>query len=74
MRVIESEMWAGQSSLSSIKETKGIIKIMFKKILIAAGEPLPYTQDDINVRLRAVECRITAEDASRNFLPCPGGY
>jgi acetyl-CoA carboxylase biotin carboxylase subunit len=56
----------------SVTELTSGIDIVKEQIRIAAGEPLPYTQDDINTRLRAIECRITAEDASRNFLPSPG--
>jgi len=48
------------------------IDIVREQIRIAAGEQLPYTQDDIDLHTRALECRVTAEDASRNFLPCPG--
>jgi acetyl-CoA carboxylase biotin carboxylase subunit len=39
---------------------------------IAAGEPLGWTQADIQVRGAAIECRIYAEDPDRNFLPSPG--
>ncbi len=39
---------------------------------VAAGEPLGYTQADITPRGAAIECRIYAEDPSRNFLPSPG--
>jgi acetyl-CoA carboxylase biotin carboxylase subunit len=56
----------------SVTELTSGIDIVKEQIRIAAGEPLPYTQDDINTRLRAIECRITAEDVSRNFLPSPG--
>lgn len=56
----------------SVTELTSGIDIVKEQIRIAAGEPLPYTQDDINIRLRAIECRITAEDVSRNFLPSPG--
>jgi acetyl-CoA carboxylase biotin carboxylase subunit len=56
----------------SVTEAVSGIDIVKEQIRIAAGERLPYTQDDINLRLRAIECRITAEDVSRNFLPCPG--
>ena len=48
------------------------IDIVREQIRIAAGEQLPYAQDDINLRDHALECRITAEDVLRNFLPCPG--
>ena len=46
--------------------------IVKEQIRIAAGEQLSYTQDDINRRGYAIECRITAENAAMNFLPSPG--
>jgi acetyl-CoA carboxylase biotin carboxylase subunit len=42
------------------------------QVRIAAGEPLPFTQDDVNLRGHAVECRIYAEDPDNNFFPSPG--
>ena len=42
------------------------------QITIAAGEVLPWTQDDININGWAIECRINAEDPYNNFMPCPG--
>jgi len=48
------------------------VDIVEEQIRIAAGEQLTHTQDNIQVRGFALECRITAEDAARNFLPCPG--
>ena len=48
------------------------VDIVREQIKIAAGEPLTYTQDDINRKAWAIECRITAEDVARNFLPSPG--
>lgn len=41
-------------------------------IRISAGEKLSYRQSDICVRGHAIECRITAEDTKRGFLPCTG--
>jgi acetyl-CoA carboxylase biotin carboxylase subunit len=41
-------------------------------ILIAAGNPLPYKQEDIEFRGAAIECRIYAEDPANNFMPSPG--
>ena len=41
-------------------------------ISIASGNPLPFTQDRIVPRGHAIECRIIAEDPSRNFMPAPG--
>jgi acetyl-CoA/propionyl-CoA carboxylase biotin carboxyl carrier protein len=48
------------------------IDIVREQIKIAAGEPLAYTQEDVVVRGHAIECRINAEDASKNFAPAPG--
>jgi len=42
------------------------------QIRIAAGEPLPFTQADVQLRGHAVECRIYAEDPENNFMPSPG--
>jgi acetyl-CoA carboxylase biotin carboxylase subunit len=47
------------------------IDIVKEQILIAAGEPLSYQQDEIKLRGHAVECRINAEDPVK-FLPSPG--
>ena len=41
-------------------------------IRISAGEKLSYCQSDICARGHAIECRITAEDPKRGFLPCTG--
>ena len=41
-------------------------------IRVAAGEPLPFTQDQIPRQGWAMECRINAEDPFRNFLPSTG--
>jgi acetyl-CoA/propionyl-CoA carboxylase biotin carboxyl carrier protein len=48
------------------------IDIVKEGIRVAAGEPLSITQDDVVLRGHAIECRINAEDASRNFAPAPG--
>ena len=42
------------------------------QIRIAAGERLPFAQEDILIRGHAIECRIYAEDADNNFFPSPG--
>jgi acetyl-CoA/propionyl-CoA carboxylase biotin carboxyl carrier protein len=47
------------------------IDIVREQIRIAAGEPLPFGQEDVMLRGHAIECRINAEDASRNFAPAP---
>jgi len=48
------------------------IDIVKEGIRAAAGEPLSIAQDDVVLRGHAIECRINAEDASRNFAPAPG--
>ncbi len=42
------------------------------QIRIAAGEPLPFRQEDIRLRGHAIECRIYAEDPENNYFPSPG--
>ncbi|HEU5403628.1 MAG TPA: acetyl-CoA carboxylase biotin carboxylase subunit [Terriglobales bacterium] len=46
-----------------------LVQLQFR---IAAGEPLPFKQDDIQVRGHAIECRVYAEDPDNNFFPSPG--
>ncbi|MBI5667539.1 MAG: acetyl-CoA carboxylase biotin carboxylase subunit [Chloroflexi bacterium] len=46
-----------------------IVKLQFR---IAAGEPLPFAQDDVRQRGHAIECRIYAEDPRNGFLPAIG--
>ena len=41
-------------------------------ILVAAGNRLPYRQEDVEFRGAAIECRIYAEDPENNFMPSPG--
>jgi acetyl-CoA/propionyl-CoA carboxylase, biotin carboxylase, biotin carboxyl carrier protein len=48
------------------------IDIVREQLKVAAGEPLSYGQDDVVLRGHAIECRINAEDASKNFAPAPG--
>jgi acetyl-CoA carboxylase, biotin carboxylase subunit len=47
------------------------IDLVKLQLRIAAGEPLPFTQDDIQIRGHAIECRINAEDP-KTFMPSPG--
>jgi propionyl-CoA carboxylase alpha chain len=48
------------------------IDLVEQMIRVAAGQPLPFQQQDIPRRGWAMECRINAEDPFRNFLPSTG--
>ena len=48
------------------------IDIVREQIHIAAGDPLSFTQEEVELRGHAIECRINAEDAAKNFAPAPG--
>jgi acetyl-CoA carboxylase biotin carboxylase subunit len=48
------------------------IDIVQEQLKIANGEPLAYTQEDIELKGHAIECRINAENPSFNFAPSPG--
>jgi acetyl-CoA carboxylase biotin carboxylase subunit len=48
------------------------VDLIKQQIRIAAGEPLPFAQEDIVLRGAAIECRINAEDPRRKFQPSPG--
>ncbi len=48
------------------------IDLIREQIRIAAGQPLTYSQDDIQVRGHAIEVRINAEDTEHDFRPSPG--
>jgi acetyl-CoA carboxylase biotin carboxylase subunit len=43
-----------------------------EQLTVAAGAPLSFTQDDVELRGHAIEFRLNAEDPSLNFLPSPG--
>ncbi|WP_349744373.1 acetyl-CoA carboxylase biotin carboxylase subunit [Roseateles cavernae] len=48
------------------------VDLVEQMIRVAAGEPLPFKQDEIKREGWAIECRINAEDPFRNFLPSTG--
>ena len=59
------------------------VDLVQQQLEIASGEKLPFTQDDIQLNGWAIECRINAENAYKNFMPSagtvdtyvtPGGY
>jgi acetyl-CoA carboxylase biotin carboxylase subunit len=43
-----------------------------EQFLVAMGEPLSFTQEDVEWQGSAIECRIYAEDPANNFFPSPG--
>jgi acetyl-CoA carboxylase biotin carboxylase subunit len=49
------------------------LDLVHLQIRIAAGEKLPFAQEDIHIRGHAIECRIYAEDPDNNYFPSPGG-
>jgi acetyl-CoA carboxylase biotin carboxylase subunit len=48
------------------------VDIVRQQLRIAAGEPLRFTQDDVEISGHAIECRINAESVADGFLPTPG--
>ncbi len=48
------------------------IDLVVEQIACAAGKPLALKQDQIMLHGHAIECRINAESASRDFMPSPG--
>ncbi|MGI6118996.1 MAG: acetyl-CoA carboxylase biotin carboxylase subunit [Desulfosporosinus sp.] len=56
----------------SVTELVTGLDLVKEQIRLAAGEPLGFTQDDVQLRGWAIECRINAEDIDNNFMPSPG--
>jgi acetyl-CoA carboxylase biotin carboxylase subunit len=59
------------------------IDLVREQLMVAAGYPLSFSQDDVGINGHAIEVRLTAEDPDRNFAPSagkitglvlPGGY
>src|SRR5579871_178663 len=48
------------------------LDLVHLQIRIAAGEKLPFAQEEISIRGHAIECRIYAEDPDNNYFPSPG--
>jgi acetyl-CoA carboxylase biotin carboxylase subunit len=48
------------------------IDLVKTQIEIAAGNPLPFSQEDIKPQGHSLECRIYAEDPDNDFMPSPG--
>ena len=48
------------------------VDLVREQIMVAAGEKLDFTQEDIVLRGHAIECRINAENPEKDFMPNPG--
>src|SRR5689334_9567343 len=48
------------------------LDLVREQILVALGEPLSLSQEQVELRGHAIECRINAEDPALGFLPSPG--
>ena len=48
------------------------VDLVREQIMVASGEPLDFTQEDIVLRGHAIECRINAENPAKDFMPNPG--
>lgn len=55
-----------------ITEMRTGIDIVKEQIKIAGGESLKFKQKDIEFKGHSIECRINAENPSKNFMPSPG--
>jgi acetyl-CoA carboxylase, biotin carboxylase subunit len=55
-----------------LTEMRTGVDLVRQMLRIAAGEPLGLRQEDVVARGAAIECRINAEDPTRNFMPSPG--
>ncbi|GAA0350980.1 acetyl-CoA carboxylase biotin carboxylase subunit [Bacillus horti] len=48
------------------------VDLIKEQIMVAAGQPLSFTQEDIEFNGWSIECRINAENPDKNFMPSPG--
>ena len=48
------------------------LDLVHLQMRVAAGEKLPFRQQDVHLRGHAIECRVYAEDPDNNFFPSPG--
>lgn len=55
-----------------ITEMRTGLDLIKMQIKLAAGEKLKLKQKEIKFVGHAIECRINAENPSKNFMPCPG--
>ncbi len=55
-----------------VTEEVADLDLIKEQIRMAAGERLGFSQETVNIRGHAIECRINAEDPDKDFLPSPG--
>lgn len=55
-----------------VSEMISNVDLVKEQIKVAAGMPLSFSQEDIQLKGHAIECRINAEDPCKDFMPCPG--
>lgn len=48
------------------------IDLIQTQIHVTAGDSLPFSQDQVQLKGASIECRVNAEDPTRGFQPCPG--
>jgi acetyl-CoA/propionyl-CoA carboxylase, biotin carboxylase, biotin carboxyl carrier protein len=48
------------------------VDLVVAQLLIAAGEPVGFAQEDIVLSSHAIECRVNAENPAKQFMPTPG--
>jgi len=56
----------------SVSEVVTGTNLIREQIQVAMGEPLSWTQEEIEIRGHAIECRVTSEDPARGFAPSSG--
>jgi acetyl-CoA carboxylase biotin carboxylase subunit len=56
----------------SVSEAVCGVNLIKEQILLATGERLSFTQEEVEPRGHAIECRLNAEDPKRDFLPSCG--
>jgi acetyl-CoA/propionyl-CoA carboxylase biotin carboxyl carrier protein len=56
----------------TVTELVSGVDLIRAQVNVALGEPLGFTQAEVELRGHAIECRINAEDPSAGFLPSPG--
>jgi acetyl-CoA carboxylase biotin carboxylase subunit len=55
-----------------VTEMRAGVDLVIEQIRVAAGHPLSFGQEDIELKGHAIECRINAEDPANEFRPTPG--